>query len=138
VTDDRPLLPPLTSARIAYEGTAASAPLPPVDTTCGPEFVAAQPMPIADTELDDEIEQILGRFLDDSLERIHARNAICAAISARGYDVYARRQPDARLVAAAEAVVEPVSPLYQPLLDFANQVRPVVPRERVVNRDKEA
>lgn len=50
-----------------------------------------QPMPIPNTELDDEIEQILGRFLDDSIERIHARNAICAAISARGFDVYARR-----------------------------------------------
>lgn len=59
-----------------------------------PLTVAAHPMPIPDTELDDEIEQILGRFLDDSLERIQARNQICAAIMARGYDVYARRKKD--------------------------------------------
>lgn len=57
-----------------------------------PLTVTAQPMPIPDTELDDEIEQILGRFLDDSLERIQARNQICAAITARGYDAYARRK----------------------------------------------
>jgi hypothetical protein len=57
------------------------------------EPLHALPIPIPDTQLDDEIEQILGRFLDDSLERISARNQICAAIVARGYDLYARRRP---------------------------------------------
>lgn len=43
-----------------------------------------------DTELDDEIEQILDRYIRDTLWRVQARNEICAAIGARGYDVYAR------------------------------------------------
>lgn len=48
-------------------------------------------LPIKDTELDDEIEQILDRYISDSLWRVDARNEICAAITARGFDVFARR-----------------------------------------------
>lgn len=43
-----------------------------------------------DTELDDAIEQILGEYISDSLWRIDARNRICAEITARGFDVFAR------------------------------------------------
>lgn len=46
--------------------------------------------PQRNTELDDEIEQILGNYIGDALWRIQARNEICAAIMARGYDVYKR------------------------------------------------
>jgi hypothetical protein len=46
--------------------------------------------PRRDTELDDEIEQILGQFIADPIDRVRARNEVCAAIAARGYDVYAK------------------------------------------------
>lgn len=55
----------------------------------GPDF------PKRDTELDDEIEQILGQFIADPVDRLRARNEICAAIQARGFDVYARPSPRA-------------------------------------------
>lgn len=55
------------------------------------EITAVEPLPIKDTELDDEIEQILGRYIASPLWRGQARNDICAAIAARGFDVYARR-----------------------------------------------
>lgn len=42
------------------------------------------------TELDDEIEQILGQFIGNPVDRVRARNEICAAIQARGFNVYAR------------------------------------------------
>lgn len=51
--------------------------------------------PERDTELDDEIEQILGQFIASPTDRVRARNEICAAIQARGYDVYARPAPRA-------------------------------------------
>lgn len=49
----------------------------------GPAF------PQRDTELDDEIEQILATRLD-TWAALDLRNQICAAITARGFDVYAR------------------------------------------------
>ena len=55
----------------------------------GPRF------PKRDTELDDEIEQILGQFVTDPVDRVRARNEICVAIQARGYDVFARPVPRA-------------------------------------------
>lgn len=63
--------------------------------------------PIRPTELDDEIEQILGRYIRDSLWCIQARNEICAAIAARGFDVFARPKPTSpELLRDAEAIVE--------------------------------
>lgn len=56
--------------------------------------------PQRDTELDDEIEQILGLYIPDALWRIDARNAICAAIAARGYDVFARPKAPGPVVRA--------------------------------------
>lgn len=56
--------------------------------------------PQRDTELDDEIEQILGLYIPDALWRIDARNAICAAIAARGYDVFARPAVPGQVVRA--------------------------------------
>jgi hypothetical protein len=50
----------------------------------GPNF------PKRDTELDDEIEQILGQFIDAPADRLRALAEICAAVRARGFDVYAR------------------------------------------------
>lgn len=51
----------------------------------GPAF------PSRDTELDDEIEQILASRVElDTYAAIELRNQICAAIAARGFDVYAR------------------------------------------------
>lgn len=49
----------------------------------GPQF------PQRETELDDEIEQILARRMD-TFSAVELRNQICAAIAARGFDVYAR------------------------------------------------
>lgn len=46
--------------------------------------------PQRNTELDDEIEQILSLYISDIMWRTAARNDICAAIAARGYDVFAR------------------------------------------------
>jgi hypothetical protein len=50
----------------------------------GPTF------PQRDTELDDEVEQILGQWIPNGLDRVTASLAIRAAIAARGIDVYAR------------------------------------------------
>lgn len=42
------------------------------------------------TELDDAIEQVLARFIPDTLWRIQARNEVVALIAAAGFDVYAQ------------------------------------------------
>jgi len=47
------------------------------------------------TELDDAIEQVLDKYIPDSIWRIQARNEVCALIGQAGYDVYARvAEPD--------------------------------------------
>lgn len=63
------------------KGTSVSEVLLPGE---GPSF------PQRDTELDDEVEQILGQFIPDTVDRIRAASEVCAAIAARGFDVYAR------------------------------------------------
>jgi hypothetical protein len=40
------------------------------------------------TELDDAVEQVLGRYIPDTLDRIAARNEICGLLAAAGLDVY--------------------------------------------------
>jgi hypothetical protein len=50
----------------------------------GPAF------PQRDTELDDEIVQILARHITDNVTLWNLRNEICGAIAARGYDIFAR------------------------------------------------
>jgi len=46
--------------------------------------------PERSAELDDEVEQILDRYIGDAIWRVRARNEICAAIQARGFDIFAR------------------------------------------------
>lgn len=41
------------------------------------------------TELDDAIEQVLGRHIPFAMDRVQARNEICGLIAKAGYDVYA-------------------------------------------------
>ncbi|WP_103339895.1 hypothetical protein [Amycolatopsis sp. CA-126428] len=53
--------------------------------------------PHRNTELDDEIEQIL-LTRADGFAALELRNRICDAIAARGFDVYARPLPHHRSV----------------------------------------
>ncbi|OXM69658.1 hypothetical protein [Amycolatopsis vastitatis] len=54
-------------------------------------------VPHRNTELDDEIEQIL-RTRVDGFAALELRNRICDAIAARGFDVYAHPLPHHRSV----------------------------------------
>jgi hypothetical protein len=42
------------------------------------------------TELDDAVEQVLGRYIPDTLDRIRARNEIVSLIATAGHDVFAQ------------------------------------------------
>lgn len=58
------------------------------------------------TELDDAVEQVLGRYIPDSLWRIKARNEVIALVAAVGLDVFAAVPAPVRLSAEDVMAIE--------------------------------